>query len=129
MASFPLNTGGINLPGLIQNAFTILDGLALLDDVVYTPGGTQTYDPVTGTVANTAPTVKFKAAFTRFGETEVDSQVVVTTDSKMLVAAADMQGIEPSHNDTLVSKGIKWKVLRTLGVPTNGFWRIQVRRV
>ena len=121
-------SGTLNLPYQIQQAFATLAAMGLTDSVTYTPGGTTTYNPSTGAVTNTAATLSFNAAFTRFGETELDSSIIISTDAKMLVAGSDL-AVTPSNTDTLVAKGIKWKVIKTLGVPTNGFWKIHVRRV
>ena len=121
---------------LLQTAMGILKGVdpSLVTNTVYTPGGTAVYDTTTGAVTVGATTYTFDAVYTKFGENDIDALVVVSTDARLLVAGLDLGGHVPDHTDTMVSTDVygnvtKWKVVRVMGVPTSGFWKIHVRRV
>ena len=127
---------GSFITSLVQQAFKVLPTVdaSLVQSSIYTQGGQATYNPTTGVVTNTSSTKTFNGVFTKFGEDEKDSQVVVATDSRLLIAALDLGNIVPNHTDTVSSTDAfgnvtKWKVMRVMGVPTSGFWKLHVRRV
>jgi hypothetical protein len=59
---------------------------------------------------------------------EKDSTVIVSTDLKCLIAAADLP-VTPTINDKIVAKGKTWNVLRVMGVPGDSLHILHVREV
>jgi len=104
----------------------IADDLAPLITYQYIP--TTTYDPATGSLVETATNYSVKAVLTSFRMDEKDSTVVIATDMKCLIAAADLP-ITPTINDRIVAKGKTWNVMRVMGVPGDSLIILHVREV
>lgn len=124
------------IASLVQTAFGIIQSVDpdIVTPIVYTPGSSSVYDPDTGLVTNSTSPITLTSVISKFGENEIDAEVVVATDGRLLISGLSLGSITPNHTDTLVSTDINgaattWKVVRVLGVPTNGLWKIHIRRV
>jgi hypothetical protein len=111
---------------LVQQAFQITGDLN--EAIVYTSVSASPYNPVSGTTSDVTATYNFMGAVTKFGSTEADNKVVISTDAKLLCAYLDLP-ITPREDDTLTAQGITWKVVRVLGTPGQSLWVIHIRRI
>lgn len=110
--------------GLAQQAFQIAGDLN--EAIIYTSVSASSYDTVSGTTTDTVTTYNFNGAVTRFGSTEDDKKVVISTDAKLLCAYLDLP-VTPTAEDHLTALGKTWKVIRTLGTPGSALWIIHIR--
>lgn len=72
-------------------------------------------------------TVKL-SVFVKFSEKEIDTNVSVLTDSKLLIPGTDMQ-VAPKASDTVieVATGRTWEIQRRLDVPGSSVCILHVR--
>lgn len=116
---------------LVKQAMGILGDPAsggLTSAITYSSNGEPTYDTTTGTTTATPTVYTFNAVVAKFGFDQTDSKVVVKTDAKIVAAALDLP-VEPRENDTVVTNGKNWKVIRSLGVPGGSVLVIHIREV
>lgn len=114
------------IKGLVSNAMTTVGDLAPV--VTYRQVIGADYDPETGTMVENTKDYSVKGVLASFSLSEKDANVVVTTDQKLLVAAADLP-VRPAQNDRVIISGKFWNVMRLLGVPGESLYIIHIREV
>lgn len=114
------------IKGLVNNAFSILGDLA--EDVTFKSLGSVTYNTTTGATTRAETNTTVKAVLARFRIDELDSQVVVMTDMKLLIPAEQLP-TPPKINDIVTAKSKEWTVVRILGVPGESLHIVHIREV
>lgn len=121
----------MGLRGTVQGA--VLQAFKTLGDLVQTVTyksltGTVTRDIVAGTVVpNSNDYTLPRAVFARFNEKEIDANVSVLTDSKLLIPALDLP-VAPKAADIVVDEeGRTWEIVRRLSDPAAAVIVCQVR--
>ena len=118
------------LQGQVQGLMDILgqdDGLAPNATYVQVTG--STYDPATRANTRSETThANIPMVFTRFMLEEVDDNVVVATDQKVLIAALDLP-VTPSNDDRIIeASGAVHMVEGVKKDPADSIWILHVRR-
>jgi len=124
----------LDLKKIVGDAFTITQ--SVVSDVIETADVTfhlsnGVYDPTSDTYASgtdNAPLVR--VLFSKFRENEIDSSIVVETDSKVLLPAVDVDPNVPDTDDYMISQdGRRWTVQKCTVVPGKGLYKLHVRRL
>jgi len=115
---------------LVSNAFVTLDDLA--PTATYVAVSDPQYNPETGAVIETTASHPVPAVFSRFGINELDDEIIVVTDMKVLIPAKDLPA-NPNENDritgTVNGQTKTFNVQRILGVPGESLHILHVREV
>jgi len=115
---------------LVSNAFVTLDDLA--PTITYVSVTAPAYNPETGAITETTAEHEVKGVLARFGLNELDGEVIVTTDMKVLIPAKDLP-VNPNENDRIIAtvNGAEktYNVQRILGVPGESLHMLHVREV
>jgi hypothetical protein len=111
--------------GLAKTAIGIAGDLA--PTVVYTAvAGPPVYTPATGATVTPTKTYTFNAILAKFGQNELDSNMVIATDAKLIVAALDLP-VEPTTMDSMVILGKTWSMQREVGTPGQALRVLHIR--
>lgn len=115
---------------LVSAAFQIVGDLKETIAVNYLVSAGP-YNPTADSMNETLTTVpNVGALFTRFTMEELDSSVIVSTDSKVLIPALSLNGVVPKENDYMINTvtSERFEVIKFRGVPGDSLFIIHVRR-
>lgn len=87
----------------------------------------STYDPSLGTNSVVDTDYPLTVVFTRFEETEVDHNVVLTDDIKMIVQTADMSVVPNTGTDRVVRGGEVYEIINFKVDPSKSVYFVQLR--
>lgn len=96
--------------------------------VTYRAIRATTYNPATGNMVETYTDYTVKAVLTSFRMDEKDRDIVIATDMKCLIAAADLP-VTPGINDRIINGSKTYNVVAVKGVPGDSLHIIHVREV
>jgi hypothetical protein len=113
-----------------QNALRMINEKGRLIRIVVA-GGDEVYDPNTDTFTPGTPDEsQVKGVFTQFAVKDVDGELILRTDKKVLIAAAALDAA-PTPADQLIDGAVSYKVINTETVQpgdTALLYMVQVRR-
>lgn len=115
------------IDGLVSDAIKIVGDLAETVTLVKVTVGP--YDPRTGPTTTTVTVPNLQCPMPKFSAEEKDSEVVILTDVKGLIARADLPaGIEIEKNDEIHQGTKQWDVKRILSVPGDSLYILHLRK-
>lgn len=98
---------------------------------VRTPGEDMVYDPATDTFTPGEDVdTPVKALFTQFAKRDIDGELILQTDKRVLIAASALDAA-PGTQDKIVDGGTEYQVINTETVQpgdTAILYMVQVRR-
>ena len=103
------------------------DGLAPAH--TYVEVGANTYDVATRTNTGTETVyADVPMVLSKFDVEEIDNNLVVTTDLKILIASLDLSVTPKEDDHVLLTTGEKYMIKSVKSVPGNSLWIIQARK-
>jgi hypothetical protein len=113
----------------VSNALKIVGDLALVVSII--KKGPPVYNPDTGTTTPTTTELPgIRCLMPGFSVEEKDSEVVILTDKKGLIARLDLpEGFEIEKNDEIHAGAEKWDVRRILSVPGDSLYKLHLRKI
>lgn len=99
--------------------------------IVRTPGEDMVYDPGTDTFTPGEDVdTQVKAVFTQFAKKDIDGEMILQTDKRVLIAASSLEA-EPGTQDKIVDGSTEYQVIDTETIEpgdTAVLYMVQVRR-
>jgi hypothetical protein len=122
---------GLDLSKMVQNAISTVtsavDGVE--ERITFNKhASAPVYEPATDSYSSEyASTTNIRSIWCRFKDVEFDVEKIRPTDYKVLIAALDLPGIEPSVEDQVILRGKTYGVYSAKKDPAKALWILQVR--